>query len=140
MNRLGRGRVEIPLLSRGKSTTYRVCGVCRMEITKTLNRKVTVLHVSGRVDTSAVPGLDLAIKDALAAGARRVLLDLREVVYISSGGLRILLSTAKKLASGDDRFGLYGLQTEVYKIFKLAGFTSIFSLFASEEDALAAWG
>jgi anti-sigma B factor antagonist len=111
-----------------------------MEITKTLNRGVTVLHVSGRVDTSAVPGLDLAIKDALAAGARRVLLDLRDVVYISSGGLRILLSTAKKLASDKDRFGLYGLQTEVYKIFKLAGFTSIFSLFASEEDALAAWG
>jgi anti-sigma B factor antagonist len=111
-----------------------------MQITKTLNRGVTVLHVSGRLDTSAVPGLDQAIKDALAGGARRLLIDLRDVVYISSGGLRILLSSAKKLAGGEGRFGLYGLQTEVYKIFKLAGFTSIFSLFASEEDALAAWG
>lgn len=112
----------------------------RMEITKTLNGGVTVLHLSGRVDTSAVPGLDQAVKDALAGGARRLLLDLRDVVYISSGGLRILLATAKRLAGGEGRFGLYGLQTEVFKIFKLAGFTSIFSLFASEEDALAAWG
>jgi len=111
-----------------------------MEIKKTLNGGVTVLHLSGRVDTSAVPAFDQAIKDVLAGGARRLLLDLRGVVYISSGGLRILLGTAKKLAGEDGRFGLYGLQTEVYKIFKLAGFTSIFSLFASEEDALAAWG
>ena len=111
-----------------------------MEIAKTLKGGVTVLHLSGRVDTSAVPTLDQAIKDVLAGGARRLLLDLRGVVYISSGGLRILLGTAKKLAGEDGRFGLYGLQTEVYKIFKLAGFTSIFSLFPSEEDALAAWG
>lgn len=111
-----------------------------MEIEKTLRGGVTVLHLKGRADTSAVPALDQAIKEVLAGGSRRLLLDLGGVVYISSGGLRVLLSTAKKLQGGDARFGLCSLQTEVYRIFKLAGFTSIFSLFPTEEDALAAWG
>ena len=108
--------------------------------TKIQNKEGTaVIALSGRIDTTAAPELEKQLNSLLGEGKNRILLDFAEVTYISSGGLRVLLSTAKKLRGAGDRFGLCNLSTEVNKIMKLAGFTTIFSIFASEGDALAAW-
>jgi anti-anti-sigma factor len=72
-------------------------------------------------------------------GTRKILLDFANVAYISSGGLRVLLATAKKLRSPGDSFALCALNPEVTKIMTLAGFNTIFSIYPSEGDALAAW-
>ena len=47
--------------------------------------------------------------------------------------------TAKKLKNPGDKFGLCSLSPEVFKIMKLAGFTSIFSIYPDEGEALARW-
>jgi anti-sigma B factor antagonist len=108
--------------------------------TKTVNHEgKIVLSVSGRVDTSTAPELEKAINKEIDSGSRKVLLDFSGVTYISSGGLRVLLATAKKLKNPGDKFGLCNLSPEVLKILKLAGFTSIFSIYPSEGEALAGW-
>jgi anti-sigma B factor antagonist len=99
----------------------------------------TIISIAGRVDTATAPELEQAINAAIAGGCRRLLMDFSGVSYISSGGLRVLLSTAKKLRGNGDRFGLCALSPEVLKILRLAGFTSIFSIFISEGEALAGW-
>jgi anti-anti-sigma factor len=83
--------------------------------------------------------LEQAITHAIESGTRKILLDLSAVSYISSGGLRVLLSAAKRLREPGDRFGLCGLTPEVLKIIKLTGFTSIFNIYPSEGEALAGW-
>lgn len=110
-----------------------------MEITTTSKDKATLLSLNGRIDTATAPELEQAINKVIDGGQRKVLLDFAGVSYISSGGLRVLLATAKKLKNPGDKFGICALSPEVLKILKLAGFTSIFSIYASEGEALAGW-
>ena len=110
-----------------------------MEITKDQKAGVTVLALTGRIDTAAAPELEKELIKMTEQGNRKILLNFAQVTYISSGGLRVLLATAKKLRSPDDRFGLSSLSPEVNKILKLAGFTTIFSIFPTNEDAFATW-
>lgn len=99
----------------------------------------TVLSVNGRIDTSTAPVLEQAINKEIENGNRKILLNFAAVTYISSGGLRVLLASAKKLKNPGDKFGICSLSAEVLKILKLAGFTSIFSIYPSEGEALAGW-
>jgi anti-sigma B factor antagonist len=111
----------------------------KMEITTTMHDGAMVLAVTGRVDTTTAGDLEAAINLGISNGFRQILLDFDGVTYISSVGLRVLLATAKKLRNDGDRYALCALSMEVQKVLKLAGFTSIFSIYASQEDALAAW-
>ena len=110
-----------------------------MEITTRMQGTATVLAVAGRVDTTTAGDLEEAINHTIADGHRKLLLEFGSVTYISSGGLRVLLATAKKLRNTDDRYALCNLSPEVFKVMKLAGFTSIFSIYPSEGEALGAW-
>lgn len=110
-----------------------------MEITTAARGDVTVVSVAGRIDTVAAPMLEQAIDHTIEGGTRKILLDFSAVSYISSGGLRVLLATAKKMKNPGDRYGLCCLSADVHKIIRLAGFTSIFSIYPSEGEALAGW-
>ncbi len=110
-----------------------------MEITTTNRDGATILAVTGRIDTATAPALEQAINQEIERQHRKILLDFSSVSYISSGGLRVLLATAKKLKNPGDRFALCCLSAEVLKILKLAGFTSIFSISPSEGEARAGW-
>jgi anti-sigma B factor antagonist len=110
-----------------------------VEITITNPGGKTVLSINGRIDTATATELEHAINKEIGLGNRQILLDFSRVSYISSSGLRVLLATAKKLKNPGDKFGICCLSPEVLKILRLAGFTSIFSIYPSEGDALAGW-
>jgi anti-sigma B factor antagonist len=110
-----------------------------LDITTADREGKTVLSITGRIDTSTAPDLEQAINRQIDEQKRQILLDFSGVTYISSGGLRVLLATAKKLKNPGDKFALCSLSPEVLKILKLAGFTSIFSIYPSEGEALAGW-
>lgn len=116
-----------------------LCGGIIMDITTTNKDNATILSIAGRVDTATAPLLEQAINKEIDAGHRQVLLNFSGVSYISSGGLRVLLATAKKLKTPGDKFSICSLSPEVLKILKLAGFTSIFSIYPSEAESLAGW-
>jgi anti-sigma B factor antagonist len=98
-----------------------------------------VVHAGGRIDTAAAPGLEQELNRLVSEGTRRVILDFTGVPYISSGGLRVLLVTAKKLRGPGDSFALCALNPEVTKIMTLAGFNTIFTIYPSEAEAVARW-
>lgn len=110
-----------------------------MEITTATREGATILTITGRVDTATAPTLEQSINKEIEAGNKKILLNFSGVTYISSGGLRVLLATAKKLRSPGDKYGLCSLSAEVLKVLKLAGFTSIFAIYADEGEALAKW-
>lgn len=98
--------------------------------------EVTVLGLSGRLDTDTSADLELAVQDLLQAGARRFVVDLSGVGYVSSAGLRVLLSLGKTVAnSGNLR--LAGLNPTVRQVFDVAGFTQLFAIFPGRDAALA---
>ncbi len=110
-----------------------------MDITTTNRDGASILAIAGRIDTATAPALEQAINQEIERQHRKILLNFSQVTYISSGGLRVLLATAKKLKNPGDRFALCSLSAEVAKILKLAGFTSIFSISPTEGEALAGW-
>jgi anti-sigma B factor antagonist len=110
-----------------------------MEITIATHDGATVLKLTGRVDTTTAVNLESATNQQIEQGNRKLLINFSGVTYISSGGLRVLLATAKKLRNADDRYALCCLTAEVHKVLKLAGFTSIFSIYQSEGEALERW-
>ena len=110
-----------------------------MEIRTEKREKGAVVHPDGRIDTAAAPALEQELVRLIGEGTRKIVLDFKNVPYISSGGLRVLLATAKKLRGENDAFSLCSLNPEVTKILTLAGFNTIFSIYPSEGEALATW-
>ena len=110
-----------------------------VEITTATRDGATILSIAGRIDTATAPTLEQAINKEIGNGNRKILLNFSSVTYISSGGLRVLLATAKKLKNPGDKYALCCLAAEVNKVLKLAGFNTIFSIYPSEGEALAGW-
>jgi anti-anti-sigma factor len=95
-----------------------------------------LLALVGRLDTETSADLELAIADLQAAGANKFLIDLAEVGYVSSAGLRVLLATAKQLEGGRGSLKLCCLNDSVRQVFDVAGFTRLFAIFATRAAAL----
>lgn len=103
-----------------------------MEITKTEKDGVTVIKISGRLDSS---NSKEAQKEILASEdeGSRILLNLGDLEYISSAGLRVLLISAKKARSGHGKFCLCSLTENVNDVFEVSGFSAIFDVAENEE-------
>ena len=65
-----------------------------MTILKTLNASELTVALSGRLDTTTAPQLEAELKENLG-GVEKLVLDLKELDYLSSAGLRVLLSAQK---------------------------------------------
>ncbi|KWT76848.1 STAS domain-containing protein [Candidatus Magnetominusculus xianensis] len=98
--------------------------------------EIAVVIVSGRIDTVAAPLVEKEIKNVITGGKHKIVIDLSGSDYISSGGLRVLLGTAKDLKAVGGELRLCGLTDNVMKIFKLAGFTKVFNIYETETDAI----
>jgi anti-anti-sigma factor len=99
--------------------------------------EVLVLEPKGRVDSSSVATMDDAFRQALASGAKALMVDMTGVEYISSGGLRSFLLALKEMKKREGRMCLCSLTPNVSKVFKLAGFNTIFDIRSSRDEALA---
>ena len=96
-----------------------------MEIkTKSEGAKLTIA-VSGRVDTVTAPELEAALK---FGEATCVVLDLENVPYMSSAGLRLLLSAHKTMIGKGGEFQIANVQPTVREILDITGFSDILNL------------
>lgn len=83
----------------------------------------TTLQISGRLDTTTAPVLDKTINEDIK-GAENLVLDLKELEYISSAGLRVLLSTQKKFQKAGS-MKLVNVCEAVMDVFEMTGFADI---------------
>ncbi len=110
-----------------------------MDISTEELKSVSVMGVSGRVDSATAPDLENALKKLVETEKTQIVLDLKNVEYMSSAGLRAMVSTLKavKRVNGDLR--LASPSPRVEEVLRLAGLTSIFSIFASRDEAVASF-
>lgn len=106
-----------------------------MEITETKQEKITILALSGRLDASTTPALESALSALAQAKEPLVLVDCRELEYISSAGLRVLLAAAKTFRKDNGKIALCTLSASVKQVFEISGFTSIFDIYATRDEA-----
>jgi len=108
-----------------------------MEIKTKDVQGISVVTVAGRIDASTAPDLEkVLLTELILSGKTNVVINFGGVEYISSGGLRVLLVAAKEMKAKNGTLRLCHLSPNVYKIFKLAGFTTIFNIYETEEEAL----
>ena len=97
-----------------------------MTINKTTKKDSIILAIEGRVDTTTAPQLDDMIKEA-AKTANILVLDFEKVEYISSAGLRVLLTGHKAMAN---KYGLkiINANEDIKEIFEVTGFSDILNI------------
>ncbi len=97
-----------------------------MNIVVTENGTAITLALSGRLDTLSSPDLSTAINSALEKSSQ-LILDFTDLDYISSAGLRVLL-TAQKQLSGNGSLTLAHVNSTVQDILDMTGFSDILTI------------
>ena len=107
-----------------------------MEITQKEVGGIVSLSIVGRLDADSSPEAEKVVKEALAGQTKRVLFDLSALEYLSSAGLRVLLSAAKEMRRRDGKIVLCSLNEFVKEIFEVSGFQSLIPIADSVESGI----
>ena len=87
------------------------------------NQEETVIEIAGRLDTITAPALDKTVNEDIG-DTQNLVLDFKGVEYISSAGLRVLLSAQKKMQK-IGTMKVTGVCEEVMEVFEMTGFADI---------------
>jgi len=109
-----------------------------MEIKETKKNEHVILEIIGRLDTTNYGTLEKKLMELIEGRNLKIIINCRSLDYISSSGLRVLLLALKMIKRENGKFILCSLRENIREIFEISGFTSIFPIFASEEEALKA--
>lgn len=96
-----------------------------MTINKEAKGSKLTMAIEGRVDTTTAPELDNQLKESIE-GVTNLILDFTKVEYVSSAGLRVLLS-AQKTMNKQGQMKLIGVSDDIKEIFDITGFSEILS-------------
>ena len=108
-----------------------------MEIVESTEDGFTVLAVSGRINSTTAAGLQERLCAVASGGRAGVVVDLKQVAYISSAGFRALLLGARAGSRSGCGLALCGVTGEIQRLFDIAGFDSAFDLFGTREECIA---
>ncbi len=106
--------------------------------TKQLKR-VDLVEVQGRVDSSTAPQFEQAMQSLIDAGRSRIVVDLAETEYLSSAAFRVLISALKQVKGGTRRgdVRIACVPPKLMETFKLGGFDELFQFY---DDTVTAVG
>ncbi len=97
-----------------------------LNINKNTENGETVLALEGRLDTVTAPDLENALKDVIP-DLKNLTLDFSKLEYVSSAGLRVLLS-AQKIIANKGEMKIKNLNETVKEIFEVTGFSDILTI------------
>lgn len=101
--------------------------------------KVSILDFEGNLDTNNSPAAENEVNALLENGQDQILFNFKELNFISSSGLRVLLATAKRLKISGGKMIVCNLNDTVQEVFDISGFAYILNLASNEEEALASF-
>jgi anti-anti-sigma factor len=102
----------------------------------TINGTTTIVLVR-RFDSENVPTIENESKTVIEEHPAGVIFDFSRTEYIASAGLRVLLSTTRTIMKAGGKVALSSLSPQVKQVFEIAGFTKIFSIVGTRDEALA---
>ena len=97
-----------------------------MNISKSTENGQTVLKLNGRLDTTTAPDFQDTLLGEIKTG-KSILLDFSEL-YVSSAGLRSLLTGQKAVAAGGQTMTLRHVSDEIMEVFDMTGFSDILTI------------
>lgn len=97
---------------------------------------VAILALAGRLDSTSSPGVEGRLTDTVRQ-SRAVVVDLADLDYISSAGLRVLLKAAKEAKAARARLAFAALRPAVKEVLDISGFSSILATYPSRAAAVS---
>jgi anti-anti-sigma factor len=107
-----------------------------MEINYILHGDIIQINLDGHLDATTSIKADSEFTRMIDEGNTKLLVELSKLDYISSAGLRVLLVAAKQLQQKGGKIVLCSMTTGVKEVFEISGFSSIFKIFPTVEEAL----
>ena len=99
---------------------------------------ITAIGIRGRIDSSTSDALRDKLAALIQAGSVRLILDFKEVMYISSSGFRVMLITARTVGRAGGKMVLCGMSKEIERLFDIAAFTALFRIVPTRDEAVSA--
>jgi anti-sigma B factor antagonist len=110
-----------------------------MDIVEVKQGGVSTFKLQGRLDSNTSQSFEKRLLDAISDGTKNVIIDFKELDYISSAGLRVILKATKTLKRQDGKIMLCSMQDYVKEVFEIAGFDSFLPIVPSLDDAVKAF-
>src|SRR5262245_4426716 len=94
---------------------------------------VKVLHLRGRLDLAATPEFESRVKTLIGAGEKRIVLDCRDLKYVSSSGIGAFITCGKQL-SKNGSLVFAALTHHVESVFEMTGISRVFTICKTKEE------
>ena len=109
-----------------------------MKISTEYRNDLLIVRVAGRLNGSNALDFEAAVRSAASGRERPIVIDCRELSFLTSFGLRAILLLAWSYGTADEGFALCSLSPPVARTFRISGFDRVISVYASLEEALEA--
>lgn len=110
-----------------------------MHVTVSEMRRVTLVEVNGRVDSTNAGKLGETLNEQIDAGRNQLVLDLSSVEYISSAGLREMVAAAKRVRNSNGDLRIASPSARVKEVLDLAGLNMVFQVYATQVEAVGSF-
>jgi anti-anti-sigma factor len=98
---------------------------------------VAIVEPRGRIDTNSAKPFGDRVVALIGAGAHKMVIDLRQIPYISSAGFRALLIAAKTMDAAKGKLVLCGMSAEIRRLFEIGAFTDLFTICGTRDEGVA---
>ena len=111
-----------------------------MEIREQFTDDILIMRFNRQIDSATGPELGVRLETVIGEGTTHLILDLSDVPYISSAGLRVLSIALKTIRDSDIGGDLYlaALSKTVAHAFRISGFDQVFSIYETVPEAIEA--
>jgi stage II sporulation protein AA (anti-sigma F factor antagonist) len=109
-----------------------------MELVEEIHGRVVLVTARGRLDGSTSQAFGAKLESLTARTEPRLVVDFSGIDFVSSAGLRVVLSVLKRVKAANGMFVLCAVQAPVREVLDITGFTSMFNVHAGRAEAMAA--
>lgn len=95
-----------------------------------------IVYIDGRLDAETSVQVENRLNEFREEGHRKMVLDCSKVDYLSSAGIRLMLSLSKKLKADEGKLSICNLHEDVAEIIQMAGFEQILNIYPDQQSAL----
>ncbi len=108
-----------------------------MDISVQQSDQISIVSIAGSIDALTADQITGCIDEQISSGEKHLVLDLSEVEFMSSAGLRAILGALKETRRKGGDLYLAGAQVGVDRVLKMSGFSKILKTYDSVDNALA---
>lgn len=99
------------------------------------NENIQILDLKGELDAHTASDLEAAIHKCQSSGNFQIVINGRELMYISSAGLGVFMAYIEEIRENGGDIKITNLQAKVFNVFDLLGFPLLFDILDTEEEA-----